>query len=218
MRLTLPAFLLVAIQPLIGNFNRNLISPQVTLCVGPKKITFHVSRDVLCRLPYFQAALTGGFREAADNEIVMPEERPDTIAALVEFLYNGVYTYTYTSTTADAPPSDLAQGEFHVAVYAVADRYDCQPLAHGAVANFMHVLQQLGELDCLMLWKAAYAHDLPLSKWGTQDGENQVVAGLASQLRVLYRDHKEEVQEVFKMYPTLATDILEQVVTKTSIE
>lgn len=169
---------------------------------------------MLCRLPYFRAALTGGFREAVDNRIVMPEDSPDTMAALIEFLYHGVYTYTYTSaTTSDTPASDVSQGEFHVAVYAVADRYDCRPLADAAVSHFMNVLQQLGELDSLMLWKAAYANDLPMSKWGLKDAKNHVVAGLAEQLRLLYRDHEAEVEEVFKLYPVLATDVLRLVVT-----
>lgn len=130
-----------------------------------------------------------------------------------------MYTYTFTgTTTADPTPSDLAQGEFHVAVYTVADRYDCQPLAHRGVANFVRVLQHLGERDCLILWKAAYADDLPLSKWGTQDRGNLGVPGLGKLLRVLYRDHKRVVQAVCKMYATLATDISEWVVAKTSIE
>lgn len=148
----------------------------------------------------------------------MPEESPNTMAALIEFLYHGVYTYTYTSaTTTDTPPNDLAQGEFHVAVYAVADRYDCQPLAEEAVRHFMCVLEQLKELDCLLLYKVAYENDLPMAKWGVKGAKKEFVANLARQLGVLYRDHAEEVEGVFKLHPTLATDVLRLVITRADI-
>lgn len=174
--------------------------------------------DILCRLPYFRAALTGGFREAVDKRIVIPGDSPNAMAALIEFLYHGVYTYTYTSaTTTDTPPSDLAHGEFQVAVYAVADRYGCQALADEAVRNFMYVLERLSELDCLMLYKVAYENDLPMAKWGIKDAKKEFVANLARQLGVLYRDHAEEVEDVFKQYPTLATDFLRLVITRADI-
>lgn len=194
---------------------RNLLSPPITLRIGPAEVTFHVSEEILHRLPFFKAALTGHFRESTERAITMPEDSPEVIAALIEYLYNDVYTYTYDDeNTMDVPISDLKQGEFHVSLYAAASKYDCQPLAEVAVRNFMTVLGALGDADCLRLWKAAYAHDLPMSKWGITEPGCGFVKGLEAQLKNLYANHAEEVAQVFEEYPTLATDVLRVVITK----
>lgn len=145
----------------------------------------------------------------------MPEDSPEVMAALIEYLYNDVYTYTYDAeNTMDAPLADLKRGKFHVSVYAVASKYDCQPLAEVSVRNFMTVLRALGDVDCLRLWKAAYAHDLPMLKWGITAPGCAFVYGLEGQLKNLYKNNAEEVAQVFEEYPTLATDVLRVVITK----
>lgn len=193
----------------------NLISPPITLRVGPAAVTLHVSEEILCRLPFFKAALTGNFRESTERSITMPEDTPEVMAALIEYLYNDVYTYTYDAEiTANEPVSDRKQGEFHVALYAVASKYDCQPLVDAAVRNFMTVLEALGDADCLSLWKAAYANDLPISRWGIAEAGCGFVKGLPKQLENLYELNLEEVMRVFEEYPALATDVLRVLVTK----
>lgn len=193
-----------------------MLSPPVTLSVGPNATTFHVSQDILCRLPFFRAALTGEFLEATTKAITMPEDEPETLAALIEFLYNGVYTYTYDGERgSDTPAVDLTEGQFHIAVYSVASKYDCPLLANGAVRNFCRVLRELDSVNCLRLWKTAYDNDLPLSKWGrVPDSKPPGAAELQKQLQILYADHAEEVAQVFHDYPALATDVLRVVITK----
>lgn len=137
---------------------------------------------------------------------MLPEERADTIAALVEFLYTGVYTYASTGSGA----ADVAQGGLHVAVYAVADRYVCRMLAAAAVGNFVGVVKEMREKEWLVLWKTAYAGGLMMAKCGGEGGGR----GLARRMGVLYAECRMEVVEVFEMYPALATDILERVVAR----
>ncbi|KAK7421970.1 hypothetical protein QQX98_001965, partial [Neonectria punicea] len=49
--------------------------------------TFHVHRDILTKAHWFQTALDGGFREADEQLIDLPEEDPAIFHFLVAFLY-----------------------------------------------------------------------------------------------------------------------------------
>lgn len=147
----------------------------------------------------------------------MPEDTPETVAALIEWLYNGCYTYVYSSSANTPPPNDLAQGTFHVSVYAVAAKYDCQALADEAMRNFAHVLEGLDGAECLGLWKAAYANDLPLIKWKPEDEMKGFGQRLVRILKGMY-EQGVEVEEVFEQFPRLATDVLRLAVTSGSLE
>lgn len=191
------------------------MSPIATLRVGKKQIEFHAYEDILCRLPFFRAALKGKFKEATEKVIDMPEDEPEIISALVEFLYTGVYTYTYqpreTAFSEDAsntPIRDLTQGLFHVDVYATASKYDCPLLVEGAVRNFTAVLKELKGIDIVRLWKAAYAKGLYLSEWGTDEVLREFKDGLGKLVTVLYSTHREEMEGTMSEFPALGCDLL----------
>ena len=52
----------------------------------------HVPSEVLNKLPFFVAALNNNFLEASTRVINMPEDNPEIIAKLMQFLYVGSYT------------------------------------------------------------------------------------------------------------------------------
>lgn len=195
------------------------MSPIVTIFVGPDSVEFHAYQDTLCRLPFFRAALQGEFREASEKKITMPEDEPEIISALIEFLYTGSYTYTYdpeattvSETTEDTPVSDLTEGSFHVSVYTVAFKYDCQLLVRAAVASFTHVLKQLNGISVIRLWKAAYAKGLFLSECENDGDLDEFKGGLAKLLKVLYETDREEMESTISEYPALSSDFLRLVV------
>lgn len=195
---------------------RNLKSPIVQLLVGLDNVEFHAYEAILCRLPFFSAALQGEFRESAEKKITMVEDDPGAVAALIEFLYTGSYTYAYRTTpmdAKDAPACDLAEGSFHVGVYSVAFKYDCQQLVDAAVRSFMYVLKQLAGMDVIKLWETAYVKGLVLSEWENDGGLGEFKGGLAALLKGVYGTHREEMEAMVAEYPALASDFLRLVVT-----
>lgn len=192
------------------------MSKNITLLIGADKIMLNVAEEILCRLPFFRAALQGNFREASEQTITMPEDEPQDVIALVEFLYTGRYTYPYHADaefTLANPAPDLAEGLYHVAVYATAHKYGCLELVTTALEMFMYVLGQLKGMDVVRLWKGAYAINLLL-----QDVEDEQKAlgfkrGLGELLKELYTNHRLEMETTAAEYPVLMSDLLRLVVT-----
>ncbi|KAL0632101.1 hypothetical protein Q9L58_009033 [Maublancomyces gigas] len=195
-----------------STFAKQIMSPIIILRVGPDQTEFRAYEEILCSLPFFRAALQGSFREASEKAITMPEDDPEIIAALIEFLYTGSYTFAFTppltGETPAVPSSDVAQGSFHVSVYAVASKYDCDKLVEGAVRNFVYVLKELKGMDVIELWKAAYAKGLGLGQF-EGDGEMKgFVGGLAKLVAEAFAEHRGEMEGMVADYPELASDLL----------
>lgn len=191
------------------------MSPIVILRIGPDNIQFRAYEDILCQLPFFRAALQGGFKEAEEKTITMPEDEPATIAALIEFLSTGSYTYTFepqesddVANTADIPVSDVTQGTFHVAVYATASKYGCENLVQGSLRNFTDVLKELKGGDVISLLKVASDKGLYLSKLETDGDLQTFVKGLQQLVAEAYTTHREEMESMVSDYPVLASDLL----------
>lgn len=69
----------------------NLTSAIVTLVVGPDQRLFAAHEDVLSSSPFFQAACRGQFLESHAKRIYLPEESPEILSSVLEFLYKGDY-------------------------------------------------------------------------------------------------------------------------------
>lgn len=193
------------------------MSPIVTLHVGPERLVFRAYEENLCQLSFFSAALHGSFKEAAEKVISMPDDNPEAVSALIEFLYTGKYTYPYTrSTKAEPPqPGDVApppshpdEGEFHISLYMLACKYDYPQLAAGAKAAFVHMLKGLRGIDVVRVWKSAYANGylLPDSEKDKDFGE--CMKELAYSLGDVYETHREEMESTIAEWPALGSDVL----------
>ncbi|KAL2008381.1 hypothetical protein VTN00DRAFT_8363 [Thermoascus crustaceus] len=69
-----------------------LTSPIVTMVVGCEQRIFAAHEDVLSRSPFFRAALKGQFLEASTKQVVLPDEEPETLSCVLEYLYKGDYS------------------------------------------------------------------------------------------------------------------------------
>ncbi|RPB06942.1 hypothetical protein P167DRAFT_609774 [Morchella conica CCBAS932] len=208
---------------LLSEFTRNIMSPIATLLVGPKPDVFHVYERIVCRLPFFTAALNGQFREASHKRILMPEDDPSSIAALVEFLYTGHYTYPHISEdkssspdvsedesfSSDVPLVDSAEGIFHIGVYVVASKYDCQELSKAAIVSVANVLDGLKGIESVRLWKEAYQSGLNLGHVKDFPELNSKMVGM---LKEVYAEHQEEMAMTVKDIPELGNDLLKLMV------
>lgn len=186
------------------------MSPVIAIHVGPDAVILHAYEATLCRIPFFRAALQGGFLEAAEKKIMMPEETSEIFSALIEHLYTGSYTYTYKPDpdVDDTPTADLAQGCFHVRVYAVAFRYDWKPLVDDAVKNFLFVLPMLSGIDIVRLWKAGYEHGLTVAICAGEGRLVEFQKRLPSLLQGLYETDGEEMDSTVAECPALASDFM----------
>lgn len=180
------------------------MSPVVTLLVGSDDVRFYASEATLCRLPFFRAALQGGFREAFEKIITLPEDEPDVFSALLEHLYNGRYTVFHD----DLPVCDLNQGCFHVRIYAVASKYGYQSLVEVALTNFVFTLSKLSGIDILRLWKAAYENGLTVSLCSGGGRLAGFQQSLPTVLRGLYESDGDEFQSMVSDVPSLAFDLM----------
>ncbi|RMZ86363.1 hypothetical protein DV736_g6413, partial [Chaetothyriales sp. CBS 134916] len=75
-------------SPTVGSA---LTSPIVTLMVGTEQRLFAAHEDVLCRSPFFAAALKGKFLDDSAKKVNLPEEEPEILSCVLEFLYKGDY-------------------------------------------------------------------------------------------------------------------------------
>lgn len=190
------------------------MSAIATLHVGAQRVQFHVHEDTLCQLPFFQAALHGKFKEASEKTISMPEDDPNYISALTEFLSTGNYTYPYDPSSvqpsegSDTPVGDLTEGLFHLGVYMVASKYDCPGLSEIALGNFEAVANELDDLSTLRLWEAAYGDGLRLSRDRERYKRYHSGEGLVAWVRALYKAQDEEMDGTMVTCSQLASDLL----------
>ncbi|KAI9699515.1 MAG: hypothetical protein M1820_007146 [Bogoriella megaspora] len=68
-----------------------LTSAIVTLVVGKDQRLFAAHEDVLCHSPFFAAACKGAFFESNAKRITLPDEQPEVLSAVLEYLYKGDY-------------------------------------------------------------------------------------------------------------------------------
>jgi hypothetical protein len=68
-----------------------LTSPIVTLVVGHEQRLFAAHEDVLYHSPFFAAALKGNFLEGSSKRVELPEEEPEILSCVLEYLYKGDY-------------------------------------------------------------------------------------------------------------------------------
>ncbi|EHY58675.1 hypothetical protein HRR81_003977 [Exophiala dermatitidis] len=75
-------------SPPVGS---TLTSAIITICVGPEQRLFAGHEEVLCRSPFFEAALRGQFFDSNARRINLPHEQPEILSAVLEYLYKGDY-------------------------------------------------------------------------------------------------------------------------------
>lgn len=68
-----------------------LTSPIITLCVGPEQRLFAAHEDILSTSPFFAAICRGQLLESASKRINLPDDLPEILSSVLEYLYKGDY-------------------------------------------------------------------------------------------------------------------------------
>lgn len=210
------------------------MTPIVTLYVGDDRVRYRAYEDDLCKLPFFEAALHGEFKEAVDKTINMPEDDPEAVAALIEWLTVGAYTFDKTrlqkSTMAarqmpeTTASEDLLRALFDLEVCVVASKYDSQNLVANAKEWFYDTQGGFKAIDVLRLWRAYSTTDLngfpfperTSPESGHSIGENSVKA--REIVRSLAKDHRTELVSAITEFPSLGLLFLEACAAEGSVK
>lgn len=148
------------------------------------------------------------------NSIEMPEDDPRMVSGLIEYLYTGNYTYPYACKGTvlrkklGSPIATLTEGQYHVSIFVIASKYDCQGLATMAMRNFKAVVPDLDGIDTLRLWTAAYGEGPGLQTLRNSFERCHSGKPLSSWVKELFKDHREEINRTIKEFPELASDLL----------
>lgn len=196
------------------------MAPSVTLYAGSERTEFHASEETLCELAFFKACLKGQFKEATEKTIQMPDDDADTVAAMIEFLYTGSYTYAYDSEIAglragsaggilDVPISDIRQALFHLSVYTIGAKYDFQSLACAAAQNLRVVTREVDAIGFLQVCEAMYQHGLHISDLRKTEEPVVFKGRITEWVTSLCAKHRDELVKATAKYPDLACDLLD---------
>lgn len=201
------------------------MTPIVTLYVGDDRVRYRAYEDHLCRLPFFRAALHGEFKEAADKTINMPEDDPEAVAALIQWLAVGTYIFNKNrlqkSTMAarkmseTTPSDDLLRALFNLEVCVVASKYDLQSLVTKATKRFYKSQKGFKAIDILQLWRAYSTTGLdgfPFPEMSSLGSDRSVGANSVKAreiVRSLAKDHRVELISAITKFPSLGLLFLE---------
>lgn len=192
---------------------------MVTLYVGEIRIRYRVYEDTLCQLPFFRAALQGQFKEALDKTINMPEDDPEAVAALIQWLYTEKYAYgsnrlqkstMILRAVPKEPSENLLEALFHLEVCVVASKYDCTTLLTEANIRYYKKQEELDDIDTFRICTAFITSDL--AGFSLLKPSPIPMALYTQNIRKwvdrLFQGHHAEVCETLNKFPRLGINIL----------
>lgn len=185
----------------------HLMSPIITISVGHDGLEFHAHDEILRTLPALAEAVGRQPDRGWTTTITLPDDDPTVVAALLEFLYTGTYTYA-TSASPAIPHGELDEGCFHIGVYFAAAKYGCAELAATAAGNMRAIATELDGVGALRLWRAAYPAGLRLISNTRDVAMYRRGEGLVSWVKGLFREEEREMEETMLECPMLACDLL----------
>lgn len=197
----------------------HLTAPLVTLYVGEIRIKYRVYEDTLYQLPFFRAALQGQFIEALDKAINMPEDDPEAVAALIQWLYTGKYTYgpnrlqestMILRAVPKEPSENLLEALFHLEVCVVASKYDCTTLLTEAKIRYYKKQEELDDIDTFRICTALITSDLagfPLPR-PNLTSVALYTKNVKKWVDRLFQEHRAEFYETLSKFPRLGVNLL----------
>ena len=110
--------------------------------MGPKEVEFGIHKSLLCHVSsYFQAALTGSFKEATEGVIHLPDEKLDIFKRFNEWLY----THVIISQEDISKPSWTPL----LALYVFAEKRGIPSLQNSVIDAMITLRARTGSLPCL---------------------------------------------------------------------
>lgn len=128
----------------------DMLDAIAVIKVGPEKKEFWIHKGVLCRAgSFFQAALEGGFKEALEQTIEMPEADVGAFKQFLVWLYSGQFPDPMASSTEEA------NWDLFVQLYIFAETYGIPALQNDSI-DVLCKLWELGDMFPSDIIKKAY--------------------------------------------------------------
>lgn len=114
-----------------------LLSEAVFLIVGPEEVVITAHRAMLCKIEFFQKCFRGTFKKSEGKQIRLPEDEPNVIIAMLEYMYFGTL------------PRATQLSKFHegmnlAKLYAAAVKYCMEDLQNDLADRFRQFALDVG--------------------------------------------------------------------------
>lgn len=130
-------------------------SPTFALIVGPEEKTFTAHGSFLSQSPVFEKICKSHFRESQTYQIDLPEDEPDTIRAILQYLYAGNFHHYGTLEFAG---STWAASMQLADMYVTAEKYQLSSLKDLVLTKLGHFIDvEERPIDFFSTAKAIYA-------------------------------------------------------------
>ena len=125
--------------------HESIKGPQITVVLRTG-FKYYADEEVLCKLPFFALALREGYRETVTKVINMPDDDPELVQCLLQYLHTGEYPlpasvkeYEY-SAKGCKKEARMQVKLFHTSVLVLADKYMCMGLSRLAALNLRKIV------------------------------------------------------------------------------
>jgi len=117
--------------------------PQITVVLRTG-FKYYADEEVLCKLPFFALALREGYRETVTKVINMPDDDPELVQCLLQYLHTGEYPLPESVQVYAAKgckkEARMRVKLFHTSVLVLADKYMCVGLSRLAALNLRKIV------------------------------------------------------------------------------
>ncbi|KAH6628428.1 hypothetical protein F5144DRAFT_536893 [Chaetomium tenue] len=190
----------ILIDALRGLYTSGDYSDLVISCQGKE---YKVHRAVVCtQSDFFSAACRGGFKEAQEGKIDLPDDSPRLVHIMVHYLYHFDYDAEMGGHEPDV--EELAEGPLytHARVYALAEKYLIHGLKAVALRQFKAVIaSSFNMIDFLQAMEEVYMSTVEDDR-GLRDVVVEAICKHPAWL------DKEDVREVLGRLGSLTYDIV----------
>ncbi|KAL2072709.1 hypothetical protein VTL71DRAFT_12052 [Oculimacula yallundae] len=138
----------------------------VTIHVGPKRKTFAVHKKLLCDCSdFFSKAFDGGFKEAKEGVMYLPEDSADAFDSLINYLYQDCLpAFPNQKHRDNAMDVSNFSADILYSLFALAEKFCINRLANRVMDRLQDLHDEYDVIPDLVESKKAYSITSPTSK------------------------------------------------------